>query len=147
MRQTKLTEFANCNQEKQTVCWERQEGLIKDCADCLKYGEACSGIGNKKTKFLDDTLEETLDFYFPKGDSRRGEALIIFAKARIEIDKIKEAGDFWQGKREGLEQGKEEERQRWVKEIERCPRTDFIPRAYFEFNVPFGVFIKLRDGK
>jgi hypothetical protein len=39
---------------------------------------------------LNEILEDCVDKYFPKGDKRRGEALVLMAKAHIEIEKARQ---------------------------------------------------------
>ena len=39
---------------------------------------------------LNEKLEETLDSQFPKGDKARGRALVLFAVAQLELNKLKE---------------------------------------------------------
>lgn len=75
-------------------------------------------VGMRQTtlkEFLDEketTLDDLLDFYFPKGDGSRGKAMILIAQSKIEIDRIKKEmvelnNDYWEGRREGFENGKE----------------------------------------
>lgn len=53
-------------------------------------------------KMIEETLDDYLEKYFPKGDNRRGEAMVLYAKAQIEIDKARDEEIANAKKRENL---------------------------------------------
>ena len=48
-------------------------------------------------------LEQELDKQFPKGDKSRGKALVLFAIAQIEINKLDAKRKYWETKFKKLE--------------------------------------------
>lgn len=45
---------------------------------------------------INKKLEEELDKQFPKGDKARGRALVLFALAQIEIEKLEKKRKYWE---------------------------------------------------
>ncbi len=47
---------------------------------------------------INEILENELDKQFPKGDKARGRALVLFAIAQIELNKLEEKRKYWEMK-------------------------------------------------
>ena len=47
---------------------------------------------------INKKLEEELDKQFPKGDKSRGKALVLFAIAQLEINKLETKRKYWEEK-------------------------------------------------